>query len=235
MSTEDRHLTELVELGESIVERAKRGGATVAECMLRSGAELSAKVRLGEPLTEGRLVVRLPAGWSVMTRQKPGQTPPRNVEPNAESTPAQTAPAAPRTLTVIDYDRQGRERRKLRITQEQQTERKLGPEYYLERVLNAPPNIELEPQPFPMLGTDDAVLVPLMIDRRHARLIEQYGLSEGGLYACAVLSDGLAVTIQLTGDGAYGPSSRQLLRLVADNMRLADGAPATSSATAPAR
>ncbi|HEX4512349.1 MAG TPA: metallopeptidase TldD-related protein [Polyangiaceae bacterium] len=44
-----RALTELLQLGDEIVKRATDGGATVAECILRSGAELSAKVRLGEP------------------------------------------------------------------------------------------------------------------------------------------------------------------------------------------
>jgi PmbA protein len=44
-----RGLSELLELGDEIVKRATSGGATVAECILRSGAELSAKVRLGEP------------------------------------------------------------------------------------------------------------------------------------------------------------------------------------------
>ena len=47
--SEDRELTELLELGDRIVEMAKKGGATVAECVTRSGAELSARVRLGEP------------------------------------------------------------------------------------------------------------------------------------------------------------------------------------------
>ncbi len=45
----DRELVQLLELGSRVVEMAKKGGATVAECMLRSGAELSAKVRMGEP------------------------------------------------------------------------------------------------------------------------------------------------------------------------------------------
>ncbi len=44
-----RALSELLQLGDEIVKRATDGGATVAECILRSGAELSAKVRLGEP------------------------------------------------------------------------------------------------------------------------------------------------------------------------------------------
>ncbi len=45
----DRELSELLELGDRIVAEAMKGGVTVAECVLRSGAELSAKVRLGEP------------------------------------------------------------------------------------------------------------------------------------------------------------------------------------------
>ena len=46
-TTIDQELSRLLELGEQIVKRATDGGATVAECTLRSGAELSAKVRLG--------------------------------------------------------------------------------------------------------------------------------------------------------------------------------------------
>src|SRR5580693_3417117 len=47
----DRELAELLELGDGILRMARdRGGADlVAECVLRSGAELSAKVRKGEP------------------------------------------------------------------------------------------------------------------------------------------------------------------------------------------
>ncbi len=45
----DRELEHLLELGDRIVAMAKKGGVTVAECALRSGAELSARVRLGEP------------------------------------------------------------------------------------------------------------------------------------------------------------------------------------------
>ncbi len=44
-----KRLDELLALGDAIVARVTKGGATVAECILRSGAELSAKVRLGEP------------------------------------------------------------------------------------------------------------------------------------------------------------------------------------------
>jgi PmbA protein len=47
----DRDLAELLQLGDTILRMAReRGGAgLVAECVLRSGAELSAKVRKGEP------------------------------------------------------------------------------------------------------------------------------------------------------------------------------------------
>jgi PmbA protein len=44
----DRDLAQLLELGDRVIAMATKGGATVAECTLRSGAELSAKVRLGE-------------------------------------------------------------------------------------------------------------------------------------------------------------------------------------------
>ena len=51
ISPNDRELTELVDLGSAIVAMAlERGGRDlVAECVVRSGAELSAKVRKGEP------------------------------------------------------------------------------------------------------------------------------------------------------------------------------------------
>jgi PmbA protein len=39
----------MVELGQDIVARAQKQGATVAECAVQEGAHLSAKVRLGEP------------------------------------------------------------------------------------------------------------------------------------------------------------------------------------------
>ena len=50
-SSIDRELTQLLELGDRVVQMAcARGGpGTVAECVLRSGAEMSAKVRKGEP------------------------------------------------------------------------------------------------------------------------------------------------------------------------------------------
>ncbi len=49
MSSRDAELNELLELGDRIIAMATKGGATVAECLLRSGAELSARVRLGKP------------------------------------------------------------------------------------------------------------------------------------------------------------------------------------------
>src|SRR5580693_6910668 len=47
----DRELQELLDLGDRILDMARdRGGSDlVAECVLRSGAELSAKVRQGQP------------------------------------------------------------------------------------------------------------------------------------------------------------------------------------------
>jgi PmbA protein len=49
MTGKDKELDDLVALGERIVKMATKGGATVAEVLVRRGAELSAKVRLGEP------------------------------------------------------------------------------------------------------------------------------------------------------------------------------------------
>jgi len=45
----DRELTQLLEVGDQVVAMAKNRGATVAECVVRFGSELSARVRLGEP------------------------------------------------------------------------------------------------------------------------------------------------------------------------------------------
>lgn len=42
-------LSRMLELGDDVVSRAKKKGATVAECSLHEGAHLSAKVRLGQP------------------------------------------------------------------------------------------------------------------------------------------------------------------------------------------
>jgi PmbA protein len=45
----DRQLSELLTLGDRIVATATKGGVSVAECVLRAGADLSAKVRMGKP------------------------------------------------------------------------------------------------------------------------------------------------------------------------------------------
>jgi PmbA protein len=45
----DAEVESLMELAASVVERARKGGADVAEAIARSGSELSTKVRLGEP------------------------------------------------------------------------------------------------------------------------------------------------------------------------------------------
>jgi PmbA protein len=44
----DAELTELLAIGDRVVGMAKARGATVAECVVRFGADLSARVRLGE-------------------------------------------------------------------------------------------------------------------------------------------------------------------------------------------
>lgn len=176
-------------------------------------------VRLGESVRDGRLLVRLPVDWEVV------------IQRGEESVRPQ-----PRALTVIDFDRQGRERRRLRITQEQQAGRPRGPAYYLENLMSSRHVLPLEPQPFSMLGQDDGVLIPFKVDiRRYLGRETPIDIPEPGLYACVVMPDGLAVTVQVTGEGAYGPSSHQLLRRVADAIRLADGAADAPSATAPAR
>jgi hypothetical protein len=169
----------------------------------RSGA---LDVALAEPRTFGRLSVRLPKDWSVETRAGPPQA------------------------LVATHGRRRNERRTLRITQEQPGAGRQGPEDYLETIINIP-NIQIEPEPFPFLGQDDAVLVPLRFSLR-GRVpegVDLVGMPEPGLYACAVLPDGLAVTVQVVGEGQYGPSSRRLLRRVADSIRVAD----TPAATGP--
>ena len=49
MSRPEREAAELVELGRSVVERARAAGADVAEASARSGSHLSVKVRMREP------------------------------------------------------------------------------------------------------------------------------------------------------------------------------------------
>ena len=185
----------------------------------RSG---SLDVQLGTPVTDGRLSVRLPVGWDVLIKQK-----------------GEAAGPSPRALTVIDFDRQGRERRRLTVTQEEQAGRSRGAEYYLENLMSSRYLLPLEPQPFSMLG-EEGVLIPFKVDiRRYVGRGAPADLPEPGLYACVVMPDGLAVTVQVRGDGAYGPSSHRLLRQVADTLRLAygtsAGVPTGASATAPTR
>lgn len=45
----DQELEELLALATQVVERARKGGADVAEALARKGSELSTKIRLGEP------------------------------------------------------------------------------------------------------------------------------------------------------------------------------------------
>lgn len=45
----DRETAELMELASDVVERARNGGADIAEAIARAGSELSTKVRMGEP------------------------------------------------------------------------------------------------------------------------------------------------------------------------------------------
>jgi hypothetical protein len=83
-------------------------------------------------------------------------------------------------------------------------------------------------EPFTFLGQDDGVLAAFMIAERGAGRRRRPRLPTAGLYACTVLPDGLSVTVQLSGEGTYGPTSREIVRLVADNMKLADEASDTS-------
>ena len=158
-------------------------------------------VALLEPRTFGRISVRLPKGWDIEGEAGP-----------------------PQALAATHDGRRRNERRTVRITQEQQTPRRWGPEYYLDVLINPQGVFPTEAEPFPFLGQDDAVLVPLRFSLR-GRVpdgVDLPGVPKPGLYACAVLPDGLTVTVQVVGEGAYGPSSRKLLRTVADNVRLAD-------------
>jgi hypothetical protein len=159
-------------------------------------------VTVGEPRRFGPLVVRLPKGWELEGEAGP-----------------------PQAVIAKDYDRQGRLRRTLKVTQEVQTGRVLGPESYLENTVQLP-EIEQIPdvEPFGFLGQDEGALVAFMIGDGRRGHRGRPRLPDAGLYAATVLPDGLSVTVQLYGEGAYGPSSRALVRLVADNLKLADGA-----------
>lgn len=73
MTALDNELGELLEIADGIVKSAMAKGATVAECIVRSGAELSAKVRLGEPELVEEAATR-GAGLRVMRGQRVAQT-----------------------------------------------------------------------------------------------------------------------------------------------------------------
>jgi hypothetical protein len=164
-------------------------------------------VGLGEQRTVGRLNLRLPKGWEV---ERPAGT--------------------PLAISAKDFDRQGRVRLTITVTQEQQTGRRRGPQYYLEELVNLPDDEYLAPaiEPMRFLGQDDAVLASFKLNTRALRrLSPEFDLPDAGLYACAVLPDGFTVTVQVSGDGAFGPSSRALLRRVADTITLTDSPSAT--------
>lgn len=171
------------------------------------------EVRLGKPIIDGRLMIRIPIEWEVDL--------------------AETVGGPPRMLVLKD-DRHGRLRRTVRITQEQQVGRAKSAEYYLAEMMNARRLTGLEAQPFSMLGQDDGVLVPFKIDYSQLPYsipeTATLGLPDPGLYACVVLPDNFAVTLQVVGEGAYGPSSWKLLRTLADSIRLTDAKPADISA-----
>jgi hypothetical protein len=167
--------------------------------------------QLAEPVTFGELSVRLPAGWEPKERNAP----------------------PPAALIAHERDDEGRDLRQLWITREKQETVRRGPGFYLESSLNLPDS-DARPESFDFLGGRGVLFVWRGIPRGFfidEDLIE--GLPEPGLYACTVLRDGLTVTVQVRGEGAFGPSSRALLRKVADSMSLGGGAtrPATTSAT----
>ena len=120
-------------------------------------------VRLGEPRTVGRLVVRFPEGWELSADQTGGA-------------------GAAQVLTLIDYDRQGKKRRTLKITQEQQAGRPKGAAYYLDHLISPQHELPLEAQPFSMLGQADGVLIPFKIDlRRYVGDMDMPGLPDPGV------------------------------------------------------
>jgi hypothetical protein len=160
------------------------------------------EVTLAEPVSFGELTVRLPRGWE---RQQPPQS-------------------RPRALVVKERDEEGRQRRELWITQERQTAARKGPTYYLETVFlsRAPAS---RPEPFSFLDTRGAVIAWRGIPRSFLEDLDEEALEkfpDPGLYACAVRPDGLTVSIQVRGAGAYGPTNQRLIRMVADNLKLSD-------------
>jgi hypothetical protein len=166
----------------------------------------------GEPVTFGRLNVRVPKGW----------------ESHEET-------GSPHTLIMTDYDDQGRRRWTIQVTEEQQPPgRRKGAAFYLESLLALPSSLPVHVEPYRMLGDSDGALIVWRGLRDYIPNVNDdaaEGFPEPGVYACAVLPDGLTVTAQVMGPGAYGPSARRVLRRMADNIRMADTAPATQPAS----
>jgi hypothetical protein len=134
-------------------------------------------------------------------------------------------PGPPPALVSEMYDHEGRLRRSVWVTCERQSGRARGPNYYLESLLKV--DVEGESERFDFLGARGVIFAwkgmpphywfePSLDEEKIKELPKQ------GLYACTVLPDGLTVTVQVRGDGAYGPSARQLLRKVADGLKVAD-------------
>ena len=161
------------------------------------------RAELSDPVTFGELTVRPPRGW----------------EREAEAAVAD----ASRVLVFQEPDELGRGRRLLRtlwVTQDRPA-RKRSPEYYLETTfLSTTSDSEARAEPFNFLGARGALFVWRGVPRAPSYDEETLERApEQGIYACAVLPDGLAVTVQVRGYGAVGPSSRKLLQQVADGMR----------------
>jgi hypothetical protein len=117
-------------------------------------------------------------------------------------------------------DRQANRLRTVWITQDRPA-RKRTPAYYLETMfLSSPSESDARIEPFSFLGGPGV-------------LIAWRGRPQDGLYACTVLADGLTVTVQVRGDGAFGPSSRRLLRQVADAMKRVEATSKPTTSKAP--
>jgi hypothetical protein len=135
-----------------------------------------------------------------------------------------TEPGPPPALVSEVYDHEGRPRRTVWVTCERQAGRARGPAYYLESLLKV--DVEPEAERFDFLGGRGVLFawkgVPEHYWFEGFDAEDRKNLPKQGLYACSVLPDGLTVTVQVRGDGAYGPSARQLLRAVADTLKVAD-------------
>jgi hypothetical protein len=178
------------------------GGTLALAAFVSRKRTTSLETPLAEPVTFGALSLRLPEGWEREEK----------------------ATVHVKGLIAQEYDEERRPLRQLWVTQETQAVVKRGPSFYLENVLNLPDS-DAKPEPFSFLGSRGVLIVwrgvprdpsvdPDMVERRPPL----------GLYACSVLPDGLTVTLQVRGEGAFGPSSRQLIRRVADSMKVADSA-----------